>query len=120
MPTLGIEMTDREPINGWESIILERRHSAAMQAYLEARHEADNKWRWFLDMAETWISARDYESLDAAREEAEAADAAAHKLYLQANCPHNHRAVAGGEITAYDGEATDSSYEYCLDCGARL
>ncbi|HBI22493.1 MAG TPA: hypothetical protein DDY37_07940, partial [Legionella sp.] len=57
MPTLGIEMTDREPINGWESIII-KPMPRLVAAYNAAKNDADDAWDLYYQSVDQWEDTR--------------------------------------------------------------
>lgn len=118
MSAIGVGVSDRDVVHGWESITPDHR-SAAEIAYLEARDDADTLWGRFTQFVDSWIAVGNYEALDKAQAEAEAADRKAAMLYRQMNCSHKHTTQTGG-MHFSGGDVWDDISEYCLDCGAGL
>lgn len=118
MTAIGINVSDRDGINGWESI-----HPEPLPrlkgAYITARNEAEAAWDWFYQMVDQLEDTctrfpNDSDKIkwarglvSEAREMAEAADRNAKAAYDQMNCDHVNREMMG-------------AVEVCLDCGAKF
>ena len=118
MSAIGINVTNKDTVHGWESVEPKRR-SPAMIRYLEARQEADHAWRDYTAQVDSWIESGLIEEMNAAAERAEALDAQVRVLYNQANCQHEHVDYVGGMHSDVDG-AWDDIRPVCIDCGAEI
>ena len=110
--------SDREQVNGWESIE-PKKHSPAMVRYLEAQHEAEQAWRDYTANVDYWMENGLRAEMEKAAEHAETLDARVHVLYNQANCPHEHIDYIGGFSVGVDG-LNDNIRPVCRDCGAEI
>lgn len=118
MSAIGINVSDRDTVNGWESLKPER-VSKAKAAYLDAQETAQDAWRRYTELVDSWIAVGNYEAMEREAEKCEALDRKVDVLYHQMHCRHN--AVEWeGQIHSYQGEADDNIRPVCHDCGAIL
>lgn len=118
MSAIGINVSDRDTVNGWESLQPER-VNRAKAAYLEALEESQDAWRRYTELVDSWIAVGNYEAMEREAEKCEALDRKVDVLYHQMHCRHN--AVEWeGRAYGYTGEAADSYRPVCSDCGAIL
>jgi len=118
MSAIGINVSDRDTVNGWESLQPER-VNRAKAAYLEAQEAAQEAWRRYTELVDSWIAVGNYEAMEREAEKCEASDRKVDVLYHQMHCPHN--AVEWeGRAYGYQGEAGDTYRPICQDCGAIL
>lgn len=117
MSAIGINVTDRERVVGWEAVQPKHR-SAAEVAYLEARDDSEARWRWFTSMVDSWIAVGNYERMQQEEASCKELEDKANSLHRQMYCKHVNIETAGG--WHFSGEPWDDVSEYCVDCGASL
>jgi len=118
MTAIGVNVTDRQAVNGWESIKPEP-ISRFVRTYKEKCNQAEAAWQWFFEMVDQWEDSRvkwpvDHKIVDHfrvlmvdAKIAAEAADREQKTAYKQMNCPHSYRETYG-------------QVEICETCGAEF
>jgi hypothetical protein len=102
--TLGLDVTDNDPIHGWEDCKPEPL-SEAEKAYREQRAIADEMERRYSEMVESWVATKNYDAMYEFSKECTAASEKAYELSRQRFCKHTR---------AHLGEM------YCPDCNKRL
>ena len=116
MAAIGIGITDRDPVFGWESVQSRKRTPAEVR-YIEARETADEMWREHNKNVDLWIERGDYAAILDSGLKCQEADQLAHRLYVQWHCPHIHQEYGGAGTHIECGEPVDSVVLYCVDCG---
>ena len=118
MTAIGINISMRDEVNGWESINPEPM-PRLKAVYETAKANADDAWDWYYLLVDQWEYARmkygdssdvakfNKGLMDDQRALAERADGKKETAYKQMNCPHVNREM-------FD------QVEVCLDCGAKF
>lgn len=118
MAAIGINVSTKDAVSGWESIKPEPM-SRLQVAYNDARENAENAWDWYYQAVDQWEDTRTrfpnndrliqsaFDSMVNSRRSAEQAEIAKGKAYFQLHCPHVNRELYG-------------QIEICEDCGARF
>ena len=113
MTALGINVSTRDEVHGWESL-QPKRLAPAWARYREARVEADTAWA---DYYKWWSDCGNQDETDRVHANCERLEAHAVLLMKQAECPHKCVEWEGG-ATTYKGEPDDNYRPVCQDCGA--
>ena len=121
MTAIGIGVTNRDVINGWESVPVNKLNRFQRDYYEASKksEEADARYNLAVDC---WINAREngssVERVDFARYEVDNAwsavmemDEEKHQAYIRMNCPHQHTRVSWDDLN-------ERSVEICQDCDA--
>lgn len=131
MTAIGVGVSDREKVIGWEALHpgtrsrLENAYDCALAAW-------DRAERAYIHAVDNWEDARlaydaddprilkAEKAMDWAWAAARVAEDKKHALYLQKDCPHLNTEIVEGSMYESCGEAYDRSYRICSDCGATL
>ncbi len=119
MTALGINITDRDHIYGWESI-QPRKISNAEARYREALEDEQRICREHNKNVDHWVDHKQYSEMMESGVRCEEARERTHRLYVQWNCPHIHQEYGGSGMTMANGSPEDSTVLYCVDCGAAM